>query len=95
MPLPVTKVLSLRATNESVAIRRSRCESEARGNLQSSLALLVTRLRRFTPRNDISLNRSRLGCPIDPIGLQGFDEGVDLVSRIGLGIGGNVDDIAF
>ena len=34
------------------AIRRSRCEGIARGNLKSSLALLGTRLRRYTPRND-------------------------------------------
>jgi hypothetical protein len=41
--------LSLRAIppwRESVAIRRSRCEGEVRGNLKSSFALLRTRLRR-------------------------------------------------
>jgi len=38
-----------------VAIRRSRCEGIARGNLKSSFALLRTRLR-FT-RNDNALNR--------------------------------------
>jgi len=78
MPLPVTKALSLRATNESVAI-----------------SVQISRLlRRFTPRNDISFNRSVLGDPVDPIGLQGFDEGIDLVSCVDLGIGGDVDDVA-
>ena len=48
--------LSLRATNGSVAIRRSRCKGIARGNVKSSLVSLGTRRRRFTPRNDISLN---------------------------------------
>jgi hypothetical protein len=51
-----TFALSLRATKGSVAIRRSRCEGEARGNLNSSFAPLRTRLRRFTPRNDILLD---------------------------------------
>jgi len=54
-----TFTLSLRAIppwRESVAIRRSRCEGIARGNLKSFLASLGTRLRRFTPRNDSSLN---------------------------------------
>jgi len=36
----------------SAAIRQSRCEGVARGNLKSSLALLGTRLRRLTPRKD-------------------------------------------
>jgi len=39
-----------------MAIRRSRCEGEARGNLKSSFAPLRTWLRRFTPRNDTLLN---------------------------------------
>ena len=34
---------------------KCRCEGEARGNLVSSFALLRTRLRRFTPRNDTAL----------------------------------------
>ena len=34
------------------AIRRSRCEGEARGNLKSSFAPLRTRVRGFTSRND-------------------------------------------
>jgi hypothetical protein len=40
------------ASPKGVAIRRSRCKGEARGNLRSSLASLGTGLRRFTPRND-------------------------------------------
>jgi hypothetical protein len=35
---------------------QGRCEGTARGNLKSSLALLGTRLCRFTPRNDKLFN---------------------------------------
>ena len=51
-PFPI---LSLRAPERCVAIRRSRCEGIARGNLKSSLVLLGTGLR-FT-RNDNFQNR--------------------------------------
>ena len=42
-----------------MAIRRSRCEGEARGNLKSSLASLGTRLRRYAPRNDTPISPFR------------------------------------
>ena len=44
------------ASPKGVAIRRSRCEGEACGNLKSSFAPLRTRLRRLTPRNDKLFN---------------------------------------